>query len=48
MEGFKPDTGQAEVIVDADVLDGAEVSDAVLVREQVSVVDSHPKLTVCA
>lgn len=48
MQGFKPDTGQAEVVVDADVLDGAQVSDAVCVRQQVSVVDSHPKLTVCA
>lgn len=48
MYGFKLDTGQGEVIVDADVLDGAQVSDAVPVLQQMSIVDSHLKLIVGA
>lgn len=35
------DLGQGEVVVDPDGLDGAQIGDPVLVRQQVSVVDSH-------
>lgn len=47
-QGFKPDPRQPEVIVDADGLDGAQVSDAVLVHQQVAVVDGHLKVIVGA
>lgn len=39
------DVGEGDVIVGADGLDGAQVSDAVLVLQQVTVVHRHPKLT---
>lgn len=48
MQGFQPDSREAEVVVDADGPDGAQVSDAVLVRQQVFVVDGHLKVAVGA
>lgn len=43
-QGIQLDSREAEVIVDVDAGDGAQGSDAVLVVQQVAVVDSHLKL----
>lgn len=45
---FHVNIGQAEVVVDAEGVDGPQVGDPVLVRQQVSFVHGHLKLTVCA
>lgn len=45
---FHINAGQAEVVVDAEGVDGPQVFDPVLVRQQVSIVHGHLKLTVCA
>lgn len=45
---FHVNIGQAEVVVDAEVVDGPQVGDPVPVRQQLSIVHRHLKLTVCA
>lgn len=46
LQDLKPDRGrEADVFIDVDLLDGAQVSDAVAVPQQVTVVHSHLKLT---
>lgn len=42
------DLGQVEVIVDVEYVDGSQVPDPVLERQQVRVVDGHLKLCVGA
>lgn len=45
---FHVNLGQAEVIVDADGVDGPQVLDPVLVCQQVIIVHGHAELPVCA
>lgn len=47
-QGLQVDSGQGEVLVDAETIDGPQVRDPMLVREQVFIVDGHLELTVGA